>query len=118
MLCILVDCNSVSENDIGFSGCFSYGVDDGPCTFDAQCKDGLFCGYKNCLATVGNDCCGRNQFKSQNYPNEYFHNEVQTWLISAPVGSIINLQFHSFIVRHFIDVHSNKLCFQNLLSNS
>ena len=60
MLCISVDCNSVSKDHIGFSGCFSYGVDEGPCAFDAQCKDSLFCGYKNCPTIVGNhdaNCC-------------------------------------------------------------
>ena len=114
MLCILVDCNSVSENHIGFSGCFSYGVDEGPCTFDAQCKDSLFCGYKNCQASDGNNdvnCCGKNEFKSPNYPNRYFPLDEKTWLITAPVGSIIILQFHSFSVRLITDskTYSNKI---------
>ena len=101
MLCISVDCNSVSKDHIGFSGCFSYGVDEGPCAFDAQCKDSLFCGYQNCPTSVGNhdaNCCGRNQFKSPNYPNEYFPNNVKTWLITAPIGSIIRIEFHTFDV--------------------
>ena len=101
-LCISVDCNSVSKNHIGFSACFSYGVDEGPCVFDDQCKDSLFCGYKNCPGLFGNDdvnCCGRNQLKSPNYPNNYFPNDEKTWHITGPVGSIINLQFHSFHVR-------------------
>ena len=90
----------MSKNDIGFSGCFPYGVNEGPCVFDDQCKDNLFCGYKNCPVSFGNDdvdCCG-NQFKSPNYPNNYFSNYEKTWLITAPIGSIINLQFHSFHV--------------------
>ena len=105
---ISVDCNSVSRHEIGFSACFPYGVDDGPCIFDKDCKDDLFCGYKNCPDSFGNEdanCCGRNQFKSPNYPNRYFPLDEKTWLITAPVGSIINLQFHSFIVRHFIDIY-------------
>ena len=39
---------------------------------------------------------------SPNYPNSYPNNAEETWLISAPTGSIINLQFHSFHVRHII----------------
>ena len=100
-----VDCLSVSRDDFGFSACYPYGVDDGPCVFDNQCKENLFCGYKNCPASFGNDdanCCGRNQFKSPNYPNNYFPDDEKTWLITAPLGSIINLQFHSFHVRHII----------------
>ena len=91
----------MSKNDIGFSGCFLYGVNEGPCVFDDQCKDDLFCGYKNCPISFGNDdanCCGTNQLKSPNYPNNYFTYDKKTWLITAPFGSIINLQFHSFHV--------------------
>ena len=97
----------MSKNDIGFSACFSYGVDDGPCAFDHDCKDNLFCGYKNCPASFGNDdanCCGKDQFKSPNYPNCYFPNDEKTWLITAPVGSIIKLQFHSFDVRFIVEL--------------
>ena len=36
---------------------------------------------------------------SPNYPNSYPNNVEETWLITAPTGSIINLQFHSFHVR-------------------
>ena len=91
----------MSKNEFGFCSCFPCGVDEGPCVFDDQCMDNLFCGYKNCLASFGNDdanCCGRNQFKSPNYPNNYISNNEKTWLITAPIGSIINLQFHSFHV--------------------
>ena len=158
---ISVDCNSVSNDTIGFRACFRYGVDEGPCVFDDECKDDLFCGYKNCPVTFGNDgantdnlcsgtcgapsfkgdnycddennncgcewdagdccgsnvntqycsaceclgqnddanCCSRNQFKSPNYPNDYFSDEEETWLIKAPVALIIKLQFQSFEVR-------------------
>ena len=91
----------MSKNDIGFSGCFQYGVNEGPCVFDDQCKDNLFCGYKNCPASFANDdadCCGRDQFKSPNYPNYYFPNDEKTWLITAPIGSIIRIEFHTFDV--------------------
>ena len=101
---ISVNCNSASKNDIGFSGCFPYGIDEGPCIFDDDCKDNLFCGYKNCPATFGNDdsnCCGLMQFKSPNYPNNYFNNDEKTWLITAPIESIIKLQFHNFTISFF-----------------
>ena len=91
----------MSKNDVGFSGCFPYGINEGPCVFDDQCKDDLFCGYKNCPISFGNDdanCCGANQLKSPNYPNNYFTYDKKTWLITAPFGSIITLQFHSFDV--------------------
>ena len=95
----------MSKNDVGFSACFPYGVNEGPCVFDDQCKENLFCGYNNCPVSFGNDdanCCG-NQFKSPNYPYEYFRDDEKTWLITAPFGSIINLQFHSFHVRHIVE---------------
>ena len=100
----------MSKNEFGFCSCYPCGVDEAPCVSDEQCKDNLFCGYKNC-ASFGNDdanCCGRNQFKSPNYPNEYFPNDVKTWLITASIGSIINLQFQSFHVR-FIVESKNKI---------
>ena len=106
ILFILVDCINVDKNDIGFSGCFPYGVNEGPCVFDDQCKDDLFCGYKNCPVSFGNadaNCCGRNQFKSPNYPNQYFLNDENFWLITAPIRSIIELQIHSFHVRLIIE---------------
>ena len=56
-----VDCNSVSKNDTGFSACFSYGVNEGPCVVDDECKDNLFCGSNNCPDSLGVlssiDCC-------------------------------------------------------------
>ena len=69
----------MSKNDIGFSGCFPDVVR--PCFFDDECKNNLFCGYKNCPASFGNgdaNCCTRNQFKSPNYPNDYFSKAPST----------------------------------------
>ena len=98
----------MSKGDIGFSSCFPYGVDEGPCFLDHECKEGLFCGHRNCPTSFGNDeanCCGRNQIKSPNYPDGYFINDEKTWLITAPVGSIIILHFHSFHVKFDILEH-------------
>ena len=103
----------MSKNEFGFCSCFSCGLDEGPCVYDYQCNDNLFCGYKNCPVSFGNDdanCCGRNQFKSPNYPNEYFHDDIKTWLITAPVGTIINLQFQNFHVRHILESEINCWC--------
>ena len=103
----------MSKNDIGFSACFPYGINEGPCVFDDQCIDNLFCGYKNCLALFSNDdanCCGRNQFKSPNYPTNYFPIDEKTWLIIAPIGSTINLQFYHFHVRYIVEFENITKC--------
>ena len=91
-----------SKYEIGFSACFPYGADDGPCVFDDQCKDNLLCGYKNCPASFNDEdnCCTKNELlKSPNFPIHYPPNTEKTWNITIPVGSVITLQFHSFHVR-------------------
>ena len=91
----------MSKNEFGFCSCFPCGVDEGPCVFDDQCKDNLFCGYKNCPASFdeNDDCCTKNELlKSPNFPINYFPSTEKTWLITAPIGSIINIQFHFFHV--------------------
>ena len=40
---------------------------------------------------------------SPNYPNPYPNNKYETWLITAPTGSIIILQFHAFHVRLVVE---------------
>ena len=84
------------KDDFGFGTCFPYGVNEGPCAFDNQCKDNLLCGYKNCT--------NKELLKSPNFPSYYPPNTEKTWLISAPFGSIINLQFQYFElqVRHIV----------------
>ena len=103
---ILVDCNSVSKTDIGFSACFPYEEYDGPCVFDDQCKDNLFCGYKNC--PVGFDdkdnCCTKNELlKSPQFPINYPYFTEKNWNLIAPAGYIIKLQFHFFHVRIIVE---------------
>ena len=108
----------MSRNDIGFCSCFSCGVDEGPCFSDDQCKDNLFCGYKNCPASFddNDNCCTKNELlKSPNFPTNYPSNTEKTWLITAPVGSIINLQFHSFHVRLIVETKSRYSEFRILL---
>ena len=96
----------MSKNDFGFATCFPYGVNEGPCFFDDQCKDNLFCGYKNCPVSfdVNDNCCTKKELlKTPNYPMNYPPNTEKSWPITAPIGSIINLQFHSFYVRHIVE---------------
>ena len=92
----------MNKYDIGFRACFPYGVGEGPCVFDDQCKDDLFCGYKNCPASFdddNSDCCTKNELlKSPNFPRLYPYHTEKTWLVTAPVRSIINLKFDSFHV--------------------
>ena len=40
---------------------------------------------------------------SPNYPNSYPKHAKETWLITAPLGSFITLQFHSFHVRLIVE---------------
>ena len=101
--------------------CNPYGVDEGPCVLDDQCKGNLFCGYKNCPASFGNydaNCCGKNQFKSPYYPNGYFNYYEKTWLITAPVGSIIILQFHSLSYVRLIVESKNKIKYKCIVKFS
>ena len=46
---------------------------------------------------------------SPNYPDPYPNDAEETWLITAPTGSIINLQFHSFHVRFIVEYNKLKL---------
>ena len=79
------------------------GENGGDCDSNDECADGLFCGYNNCPASLSFDsevdCCTSTQITSPNYPDAYPNSAEETWLITAPVGSFIILQFHSFNVR-------------------
>ena len=105
----------MNKNDIEFCSCFLCGDDEGPCIFDDQCKDNLFCGYKNCPATfdANDNCCTKHELiKSPNFPLFYPFNTEKTWLIAAPVESIITLQFHSFHVRLIVESMNERNMFQ------
>ena len=83
------------------------GVDEGDCDSHAACLEGLACGLNNCPEYLGFDseidCCYTptqlTQIKSPNYPSIYPSNIKKTWLLTASMGSTINLQFHAFNVR-------------------
>ena len=81
--------------------------DEGDCDAHNECQDNLFCGSNNCPASLGFDteidCCTSTQLVSPNYPNSYPNNAEETWLLTAPTGSIITLQFHSFHVRLIVE---------------
>ena len=87
------------------------GENEGDCDSNSECQNNLFCGYNNCPVSLGFDseidCCNDTQLVSPNYPNSYPNNLEEIWLITAPNGSIINLQFHSFHVR-FIAESKNR----------
>ena len=79
---------------------------EGDCDLNAECTGNLFCGYDNCPDAVWFDieidCCTSTQIVSPNYPNSYPDYIYETWLITAPVGIMIYLQFHAFHVCFYI----------------
>ena len=83
------------------------GKNEGDCDSDNECQSNLFCGSNNCPASLdfnsGIDCCSSTQIMSPNYPNSYPKNAEETWLLTAPTGSKITLQFHSFQVRLILE---------------
>ena len=103
----LADCATISNGEIGFCYCNTCSENEGDCDSHYECQDGLFCGSNNCPASLGFDseidCCTSTQIMSPNYPNSYPNNAEETWLITAPTGSIITLQFHSFHVRLIVE---------------
>ena len=80
--------------------------DEGDCDLNTECSGNLFCGYNNCPDEVWfdleTDCCTSTQIVSPNYPNSYPDYIYETWLITAPVGIMIYLQFHAFHVCFYI----------------
>ena len=87
----------------GFSDGMDYWVDTSDQNAIWYSPYHIECGSNNCPASLGFnseiDCCSSTQIMSPNYPNSYPNNAEETWLIAAPNGSIITLQFHSFHVR-------------------
>ena len=104
---VIVNCATVSNGDDRFCNCYACSENEGDCDYNHHCQNNHFCGSNNCLASLGFDseidCCSSTQIMSPNYPNSYPDNAEETWLISAPNGSIINLQFHSFHVRFIVE---------------
>ena len=106
------------EKDFCLSG-IPCGVDDGDCDSDKECASELFCGSNNCPDYLGFDfevdCCYNltsNTLISPNYPNFHILKEdFYTWLLTADVNLIINLQFQSFQVSTYFKncVYSYKL---------
>ena len=104
----LVNCATVSNGEIRFCNCNTCSVNEGDCDSNDECQDGLVCGSNNCQASLGFDsdvdCCFQVLIiMSPNYPNSYPNNVEETWLLTAPTGSIIKLQFHSFHVRLIVE---------------
>ena len=57
----LVNCETVSNGEIGFCNCNTCSENEGDCNSHDECQDGLSCGSNNCLASLGfdteDDCC-------------------------------------------------------------
>ena len=102
----LVNCTIVGNGEIGFCKCNTCSDNEGDCDSNIECQSNHFCGSNNCPAALGfdseSDCCSSTQIMSPNYPDPYPNNAEETWLITAPTGSIITLQFQSFHVSHII----------------
>ena len=83
---------------------------EGDCDSNIECQSSHFCGSNNCPNSLGFnseiDCCSSTQIMSPNYPNSYPDFADETWLLTAPSGSIITLQFRSFHVRLIVESKS------------
>ena len=104
---------TIGDENFCSSG-ISCGENEGDCDSNSECQSSLFCGYNNCPVSLGFDseidCCSTTQvIESPNYPNSYPNNAEETWLITSPIESIINLQFHSFDVRLVVEFENTKL---------
>ena len=80
--------------------------DEGDCDTDDECLDGLDCGSNNCPASLSfdseTDCCkSQSQLKSPNYPNNYFNNAFETWLLTQESATFVILEFVAFKVSIF-----------------
>ena len=114
ILIILVNCTSVVNGEMGFCYCHSCSENEGDCDSNEECQDGLACGSNNCPASLGFDseidcCIIITQIMSPNYPNSYPNGAYEYWLLTAPNGSIITLQFHSFLVRLIVKFKSHTM---------
>ena len=99
----LVSCATTNNGEIGFCYCNTCFENEGDCDSNIECQNNHFCGSNNCPASLDFnseiDCCSSTQIMSPNYPNSYPENTEETWLITAPTGSFLTLQFNSFHVR-------------------
>ena len=99
----VVNCATVINGEIEFCKCNTCSGNEGDCDSNNECQNNHFCGSNNCPVSLGFDseidCCSSTQIMSPNYPNPYPEDIEEKWLITAPNGLIITLQFHSFHVR-------------------
>ena len=102
-----IDCCYIPSNgNENFCKVTSCGNNQGDCDSNEECQENHFCGSNNCPTVLGFDfevdCCSSTQLMSPNYPNNYPKNTDETWLITAPYGEFVYLQFHDFQVSNFI----------------
>ena len=103
-----MNCVTVRNGEIGFCNCNTCSENEGHCDSNSECQSNHFCGSNNCPASLGFDseidcCIVITEIMSPNYPNSYPINAEETWLLTAPTGSIITLQFLSFHVRLIVE---------------
>ena len=77
------------------------GENEGDCDYNDECQDGLVCASNSyCPASLGQvDCCILGIMSPNYHYGSYPNNVEETWLLTAPTGSIIYLEFQSFDVR-------------------
>ena len=95
-------CYIPSNGDENFCKAIACGDNQGDCDSNEECQENTFCGSNNCPTFLGFDfevdCCSSTQLMSPNYPNNYPENIAETWLLTAPYGEFVYLQFHAFQV--------------------
>ena len=70
----LVNCATISNEQVGFCYCNTCSENEGDCDVDNECVDGLACGSNNCPASLGfdseTDCCTKSKIRKL---YEYYH---------------------------------------------
>ena len=90
-----VNCLAARNEVDKFCYCDICSENEGHCASHEKCQVGLACG--SCKALF-----------SPNYPNSYPSDSEETWQLTSPIGSIINLQFHSFHVKPIKESWKNR----------
>ena len=93
----LVNCDTVSNGEIGFCYCNTCFENEGDCDSDDECQDDLVCGSNNCPASLGFDsavdcCCSGTcsdpEYKGDNYCDDGNNNCGCEWDGGDCCGSV------------------------------
>ena len=105
-----VDCDIVSNGDIGLCHCNPCSEDQGDCDSVYECEEDLVCGSNNCPASLGfdpdvdccypddNQCydiCGSPTWKADNYCDDQNNNCGCDWDGGDCCGSNVNTNYCS-----------------------